>query len=69
MKLKKKKHFKNEGEMNSRLRTISKILFLYRSNKNTVKNCQNQLFQNSRYYPNSCNNLESLDSRKLSESC
>lgn len=54
--------------MSGSLRTISKILFLYRSNKNTAKNCQKPLFQNSRYYPNSCNNLESLDS-KIIESC
>lgn len=37
---------------------------LLKSSKNTVNNCENQLFQNSGHWPETCNSLGSVYSRK-----
>ena len=47
---------------------ISKILLFHKNNKNTGKNCQNQLFRKIWKLINACNNPSSAYVRKITES-
>lgn len=47
---------------------ISKTPLLHKSNEKTSKNCQKQIFHNSRNYPRVYSNLRCIYSRKMAES-
>lgn len=57
-------HFKNTEAL---LEWHSENLLSYKSNENTIKNCQNQILQTSGNKPKIYSNLKSIYSRKTIE--